>query len=184
MTEFQVGDKVRAVRDAQSWNNYDRQIPKGEIRTIRIIDKWGAARDGYTLNMSDGGVYKAEDFEHETYVFQPGGEPIDYDSVQMGDTIAALTFGSWRIAKVGCIRGTFIDNEKNDRLAYNDSDTTEIRLLHRPEPEVDQVQVTALVEVIQNIPYTPLRDIGVDYAGVDFTPLAEALVKAGVKVDA
>lgn len=172
MTNYNKGDKIRAIREARSWRNYDDTLAAGTVVTFRHIDKWGAADDGYTIAIEEGGIYNAEDFVLASgYTFDPGGTVISYDDVQEGDTIAALTYESWRIGKV---RGK---NEYNISgggiLAYSDSDTTEIRLLNRPEPEVDRAAVEALSDAIESL------DFDTDIEGI-----ATQLIKAGVTVGA
>lgn len=103
------------------------------------------------------------------YTFDPGGSVIDYASVQEGDTIAALTFGHWRIGVAEVVNDWGVtDSQWGSILAYHDPDTAEIRLLNRPEVKVDRVAVEALALLI------PMNH---SYNRVE---IAEALVKAGV----
>ena len=104
-----------------------------------------------------------------TFVFDPGGEKIAFDDVKAGDTVAALTYGQWRVAEMRDVLGAL--TEADNVLAYNDDNTTDIRLLHRPEPKVDAAQVAALKALILAGDTHTIHDI------------AETLVKAGVSVD-
>ena len=176
--KFKKGDRVRAVRPTKGWSD-GPTIPVGTVRTVEEIDKWGAANTGYTLWIKEG-IYKAEDF---AYVFDPGGEPIEFSDIKVGDTIAAFTFNQWRVAEVNCMEHWGVFSKGDGVIAYNDGNTKEVRLLHRPVPPVDPVQVAAVQKAIETIPYAPLRDLGIDYDDVDFKPLAEALVKAGVTIN-
>ena len=129
----------------------------------------------YRVRRADGGsgVIDARSLGL-VYGFSPGGEKIAFDDVKVGDTIAALTYSQWRVAEVDAVWGTSLGDAVRERIAYGDSDTTDIRLLHRPEPKVDPVQVQAVTAALSN-------------AGADhwdgITNLAAALVKAGVSVD-
>ena len=175
MTEFNEGDKVRVI-SAHTLNGVGyREAEVGDIVTVECeTGAWSVPT--YRVLLADGktSVIDATCLEPE-YTFDPGGEKIAFEDVKAGDTIAALTYSQWRVAEVDAVRGNFLGDAASERIAYGDSDTEEIRLLHRPEPKVDPAKVAAVQKVLESINRGITYYIPTDYA--------ERLVKAGVSVD-
>ena len=174
MTEFNEGDKVRVISEHTLNGVGYREVEVGDIVTVECaMEMWDVPT--YRVRRADGGssVIDASCLELG-YTFDPGGEKIAFGDVQVGDTVAALTYSQWRVAEVDAVWGNFLGDAASERIAYGDSDTTDIRLLHRPEPKVDPVQVQAVTAA--------LRNAGADHWD-GLTNLAAALVKAGVSVD-
>ena len=178
MTEFNEGDKVRVI-SAHTLNGAGyREVEVGDIVTVECASATGVWDvPTYHVRRAGGGmsVIDATCLELvKEYTFDPGGEKIAFGDVKVGDTIAALTYSQWRVAEVDAVWDNFLGDAASDCIAYDDSDTEEIRLLHRTEPQVDAVQVQAVTAALSN-------------AGADhwdgLTNLAAALVKAGVSVD-
>ena len=174
MTEFSKGDKVRVI-SAHTLNGVGyREVGVGDIVTVVCaMGLWDVP--AYHVRRADGGISVIDATCLELgYTFDPGGEKIAFGDVQVGDTVAALTYSQWRVAEVDAVWGNFLGDTAGERIAYGDSDTTDIRLLHRPEPKVDPAKVAAVTAA--------LRDAGADHWD-GLATLAAALVKAGVSVD-
>lgn len=168
MTEFKVGDRVAIATDARYSTGGNSYLLPGTFRGTSGIIERGPDRDGDFAVKSDTGGYEAVSPQYltrETYTFDPGGEKIGRIDVRREDTVAVLLDnGTWRIGKV----------DSRTRLMEGGVD---IRLLHRPEPEVDQAQVDVLADLL--VVEVPERA-----TPHDLRRAAERLVKAGVKVDA
>lgn len=170
MTEFKAGDKVRVI-SSHTLNG----VGYGEVEVGDIVTVVGESGlwdvPTYHVRRADGGmsVIDATCLELR-YTFDPGGEKIAFEGVRVGDTIAALTYSQWRVAEVDEVSDNFLGDAVGDCIAYDDSDTEEIRLLHRPEPKVDPAKVAAVAEVINQV------DVSVQTANA----IALALVKAGI----
>lgn len=164
------GDKVRVVSEHTLNGVGYSEVEVGDIVTVECaMGMWDVPT--YRVRRADGGssVIDATCLELG-YTFDPGGEKIAFEGVRVGDTIAALTYGQWRVAEVSEVSDNFLGDAKGECIAYDDSDTADIRLLHRPEPQVDPAKVAAVMEVINQ------ADVSVD----DANAIAVALVKAGV----
>ena len=176
MTEFKEGDKVQVISDHTLNGARYHEVEVGD--TVTVVCATGMCDvPKYHVRRADGGISVIDATCLELvveYTFDPGGEKIAFGDVQVGDTIAALTYSQWRVAEVDAVRGNLLGDAASERIAYGDSDTTDIRLLHRPEPKVDPVQVQAVTAA--------LRNAGADHWD-GLTNLAAALVKAGVSVD-
>ena len=176
MTEFNEGDKVRVISEHTLDGVGYREVEVGDTVTVECaLGMWDVPT--YHVRRAGGGIIAIDATCLELvveYTFDPGGEKIAFDDVKVGDTIAALTYSQWRVAEVDTVRGRFLGDTASERIAYGDSDTTDIRLLHRPEPKVDPVQVQAVTAA--------LRNAGADHWD-GLTNLAAALVKAGVSID-
>ena len=177
MTEFNEGDKVRVISEHTSNGVGYSEVEVGDIVTVGCASGVWWDVPAYRVRRADGGISVIDATCLELvkeYTFDPGGENIAFDDVQVGDTVAALTYSQWRVAEVDAVWGNLMGDAASERIAYGDSDTTDIRLLHRPEPKVDPAKVAAVTAALSN-------------AGADhwdgLTNLAEALVKAGVSVD-
>lgn len=159
--QFNVGDKVRHTLDDDLGVVTGINAPEGHVWVEFEQDGRECQNTGFLALVESAG---------ESYTFDPGGTPIEYSDVKVGDTIAALTYGQWRIAVAETVTDWGLcDSEYLSTIAYRDSDTTDIRLLHRPEAQVDPVQVAALEAALAQ------------YV-TDTNTLAVALVKAGVTV--
>ena len=174
MTEFKAGDKVRVISEHTLNGVGYSDVEVGDIVTVVCSTRlWDVPT--YHVRRADGGISVIDATCLElVYVFDPGGEKIAFDDVKVGDTIAALTYRQWRVAEVGTMLDNLLGGAEGACIAYGDSDTTDIRLLHRPEPKVDPVQVQAVTAA--------LRNAGADHWD-GLTNLAAALVKAGVSFD-
>ena len=174
MTEFNEGDKVRVVSEHTLNGVGYSEVEVGDIVTVGCASGvWDVP--AYRVRRADGGISVIDATCLELgYTFDPGGEKIAFGDVQVGDTVAALTYGQWRVAEVDAVWGNLMCDAASERIAYGDSDTTDIRLLHRPEPKVDPAKVAAVTAA--------LRNAGADHWD-GLTNLAAALVKAGVSVD-
>ena len=171
MTEFNEGDKVRVISE-HTLNG----VGYSEVEVGDIVTVVGASGQRVRVRRADGGDSAIDATCLELgYTFDPGGEKIAFEDVKAGDTIAALTYSQWRVAEVDAVRGNFLGDAASERIAYGDSDTEEIRLLHRPEPKVDPAKVAAVQKVLESINRGITYYIPTDYA--------ERLVKAGVSVD-
>ena len=178
MTEFNEGDKVRVISEHTLNGVGYREVEVGDIVTVVCATgMWDVPT--YRVRRADGGISVIDATCLELgYTFDPGGEKIAFDDVKVGDTIAALTYSQWRVAEVDAVRGNFLGDAASERIAYGDSDTTDIRLLHRPEAPVDREQVDALTALlVEEIP----EQLNATPAAL--TDIAIALVKAGVSVD-
>ena len=175
MTEFNKGDKVQVISE-HTLNGVVgyREVEVGD--TVTVVCATGMCDvPKYRVRRADGGISVIDATCLELgYTFDPGGEKIAFDDVKVGDTVAALTYSQWRVAEVDAVWGKFLGDAASERIAYGDSDTTDIRLLHRPEPKVDPVQVQAVTAA--------LRNAGADHWD-GLTNRAAALVKAGVSID-
>ena len=175
MSKFNEGDKVRVISEHTLNGVGYREVEVGDIVTVEYASGlWDVPT--YHVRRADGGIIVIDAACLELgYTFDPGGEKIAFGDVKMGDTIAALTYSQWRVAEVDAARGNLLCDAASERIAYGDSDTEEIRLLHRPEPKVDPAKVAAVQKVLESINRGSTYDIPTDYA--------ERLVKAGVSVD-
>ena len=174
MTEFNEGDKVRVISEHTLNGVGYSEVEVGDIVTaVRASELWDVPT--YHVRRADGGISVIDATCLEPgYTFDPGGEKIAFDDVKVGDTIAALTYSQWRVAEVDAVLDNFLGDAAGDCIAYDDCETPDIRLLHRPEPNVDPAKVQAMTAALSN-------------AGADhwdgLATLAAALVKAGVSVD-
>ena len=178
MTEFNEGDKVRVISTHTLNGVGYREVEVGDIVTVGCATGFYSVPT-YQVRRADGGISVIDATCLELgYTFDPGGEKIAFDDVKVGDTIAALTYSQWRVAEVDAVRGNFLGDAASERIAYGDNDTTDIRLLHRPEAPVDREQVDALTALlVEEIP----EQLNATPAAL--TDIAIALVKAGVSVD-
>lgn len=168
--KFSKGDKVRVVSEHTVNGVRYHEVNVGDIVTV-VCETWVYSVPTYRVRLANGDISVIDATCLELrYTFDPGGEKIAFGDVQVGDTVAALTYGQWRVAEVDAVWGNYLGDAASERIAYGDSDTTDIRLLHRPEPKVDPAKVAAVMEVINQV------DVSVD----DANAIAVALVKAGV----
>lgn len=192
MTEFKAGDKVIVAAGA-GWYEGDRYgaFYRSAVKPgLADVTHKERKKDVYTLSQNGEGLFSvhaefltlAVDAEpepkSEPYTFDPGGTVIDFAEIKVGDIIAAITYGDWRIGEAQSVEHYAVSSSNQAYLAYSDTDTTEIRLLHRPEPELDPEQVAAMREVIGNLLHVVVKN-----ATSNPDALAEALVKAGVTVN-
>lgn len=163
MTQFKIGDRVTV--DPEATFSGHRPVPawmyeSGEVYLATTgVDFEGdlLVRDAECYQSAYVNVRYVKPYV-EDYTYDPGGEVVKGPEVLRGDTIACrYGNGTWGVGVTGA----------NTRLLL---DAVEIRLLHRPEPEVDPEQVQALAGL--------LDDAGV-YMNV---MIAKKLVKAGVTV--
>lgn len=180
MSKFNEGDKVRVISEHTLDGVGYREVEVGDIVTVGCATGFYSVPT-YQVRRADGGISVIDATCLELvvgYTFDPGGEKIAFEGVRVGDTIAALTYGQWRVAEVSEVSDNFLGDAKGECIAYGDSDTTDIRLLHRPEAPVDREQVDALTALlVEEIP----EQLNATPAAL--TDIAIALVKAGVSVD-
>ena len=178
MTEFNKGDKVRVISEHTLDGVGYREVEVGDIVTVEC-ETVGYSVPTHRVRRADGGISVIDATCLELgYTFDPGGEKIAFDDVKVGDTIAALTYSQWRVAEVDAVLDNFLGDAAGDCIAYDDCETPDIRLLHRPEAPVDREQVDALTALlVEEIP----EQLNATPAAL--TDIAIALVKAGVSVD-